>query len=95
MGELNTQIIFQLGMIGLLFFLAIREFFAYLKTKKNNSNGIVNKQLLDAITDQNNNHLKSINENINAGNNRIVDAIIQMHTEVVSKLGEIKGKLDK
>ena len=95
MEGLNTQIILQLGMVGLLFFLAIREFFSYLKTKNSKNNNTINKQLLDAITEQNENHLKSISENINTGNDRIVDAITKMHTEVASKLGEIKGKLDK
>ena len=97
MEETNTQIILQLGMVGLLFFLAIREFFAYLKNRKNNnSNGSkINQQLLDAIKDQSDNHLKSIGNNINAGNDRIVDAINSMHTDLASRLGEIKGKLDK
>jgi len=104
MEELNTQIILQLGMVGLLFFLAIREFFAYLKTKKNNNNSNgnkVNEQLLEAITAQNDNHLSSMQhsldnmrKDINTGNDRIVSAITDMHTDLASGVGEVKGKLN-
>lgn len=90
----------EIGAMGIIFALAIREFFAWLKTKKN-GNGF-NKQLLDAITIQNENHLKHINtslekicDDINFGNDKVVEAIKEMHIELAGRLGELKGKIDK
>ena len=99
---MNMDKYIELGAIGILFAIAIREFFAWLKTRKNgngNGNGF-NKQLLDAITTQNQNHLTHINvsldkmcADINCGNDRVVKAITDMHIDLASRLGELKGKI--
>jgi len=94
--------ILELGILGIALLFIIKELFTYLKTRKNGGNGNVNQQLLDAITAQNDNHLHtmqqtidSISGNINTGNDRMVDAIKAMHIDLATKLGELKGKLDK
>ncbi len=92
----------NIGMTGIALFLIIKEGFNYLRMKNNKGGESINQQLLEAITDQNDNHLKAIEksldkmgENINTGNDRVVDAIKGMHTDLASRLGELKGKLDK
>ena len=95
--------ILNYGIAGVALLLIIKEGFSYLKTRKEkNGNEVVNQQLLDAITQQNNNHLHTIQEtmdgmckDLNAGNDRLVKAITDMHTDLASRLGEIKGVLKK
>lgn len=49
MEELTPEML-QLGMVGILFFLAIREFFAYLRNKKNKDGADCgNKEIVQAI----------------------------------------------
>ncbi len=90
------------GIGGVALLLMIRELFAYLKTRKDKGGEQVNQQLLDAITQQNNNHLHTIQttmdgmcKDLNAGNDRVVKAITDMHTDLASRLGELKGVLKK
>jgi len=97
---MSTELI-QIGAVGVIFVFAIREFFLFMRTKKN-GNGNVNKQLLEAITKQNENHLHTIQEtmeaivrDINAGNNRVVDSITNGNMKIIELLGAIKGKLSK
>ncbi len=97
---MNQQLL-ELGIVGFALLYLIRELFTYLKTR-NNKEEPVDKQLLATIKSMNNNHLESMQksldtmaQNINDGNDRVVDAIKDMHTEVAGKLGELKGKLDK
>jgi hypothetical protein len=101
MQEITPQML-ELGALAAIFGLAVKEFFSYLKTKKEkNGNEAVNQQLLEAITEQNQNHLHTIQETIsgmcddlNVGNARVVKAITDMHTDLASRLGEIKGVLN-
>lgn len=92
----------EVGVLGMLMFFTVKELFGIVKARKNGGNGNVNQQLLKAITAQNDNHLQtmqktidSISGNINSGNDRMVDAIKDMHIDLATKLGELKGKLDK
>jgi len=91
----------QLGIVGFALLFLIKELFTYLKTR-NNKEEPVDKQLLATIKTLNNNHLNTMQksldkmcQNINTGNDRVVDAIKEMHTDLASRLGELKGKLDK
>lgn len=87
---MNPQIL-QLGAVAIIFALAIKEFFGYLKTRKN-GNGNYGK-MIQQLKTMNDNHLRSIGQDINTGNDRIVDAIKDMHTDLAKELGEIKGRL--
>jgi len=95
----------NVGVAGIALLFLIKELFSFLKARKNDTvgeEGSINKQLLDAITEQNENHLHSINstmetmcKDINSGNDRVVKAITDMHIDLASRLGEIKGKTYK
>jgi hypothetical protein len=90
------------GIAGVALILIIKEGFAYLKSRKEkNGSDLISQQLLDAITQQNTNHLHSIQgtiegmcKDLNLGNDRVVKAITDMHTDLASRLGEIKGVLN-
>lgn len=92
----------QLGALAIIFLFAIKEFFAWLKIRKN-KNG-VNKQILGALTQMNENHLNSIckaitegnielTKAINEGHSNTRKAITDMHKDLIEILGEIKGRL--
>ncbi len=60
------------------------------------------KAILTELQTQNQNHLHEISiqisemcNNINLGNDKVVDAIKTMHTDLASRLGEIKGVLSQ
>jgi len=98
---MDTELL-NYGIGGVALLLMIRELFSFLKTRNNKVNGKINQQLLDAITEQNRNHLHEIQKSIegmckdlNQGNDRVVKAITDMHTDLASRLGEIKGTLKK
>ena len=95
--------IVELGALAAIFGLTIKEFFSWMKSKKEKNNGSeINEKLLAAITEQNRNHLHEIQKSIegmckdlNQGNDRVVKAITDMHTDLPSRLGEIQGNLKK
>ena len=94
-----SESILQLGAVAVIFLFAVREFFAYLKSRKeapavNNSGGHLNQAILQELQTMNTNHLHSLQEAINDGNNRIVDAINNGNIKQIELLGEIKGKLE-
>lgn len=101
MQEITPQML-ELGALAAIFGLAIKEFFSWLKSRQEKNGGeAVNKQLLEAITEQNSNHLHTIQgtiegmcKDLNVGNDRVVKAITDMHTDLASRLGEIKGVLN-
>lgn len=85
----------QLGTTGALFAWFIYWFFKSRKEAKDPMNG-TGKSILEAIEKQNNNHLvhfqscmdenfKELQKSVNAGNDRIVDAIKQMHIDLLKK----------
>ena len=71
--------------------LIIRELFAFLKTKNNGSG--LNSQILRELQVMNQNHLHSLQEAINSGNDRLIDTIHKDNTKIIEALGEIKGAL--
>lgn len=74
----------QLGTVAILFLLFIKEFFAYLKSKKS-PNG-TDKELLKQVTLMNENHLNSICKEIKDGNQNVVNAITIMNRELGDKI---------
>lgn len=96
--------ILELGTVAILFLLFIREFFAYLKVKKqesNNSNGdgngiantTLSKAILGELQTMNSNHLHTIQQCVEDGNSRLVETIHNDNTKMIELLGEIKGVL--
>ena len=81
----------QLGAVAIIFLFSVKEFFGWLKARKNGSGGNYGR-MIEQLKIMNNNHLSEISKDINAGNDRIVDAIKDMHTDLAGKLGEIKGR---
>jgi hypothetical protein len=55
----------EIGAMGVIFFFAIKEFFSYLKSKKNG--GGLDKQILDELQSQSNNHLSHLQGCMEAG----------------------------
>ena len=90
--------ILQLGAVAVIFLFAIKEFFAWMKGRKesngNGSNKIGETMLLELQAIKNN-HLHELTDAINAGNDRLVDAINAGNLKTIELLGEIKGKLSK
>jgi 16S rRNA U1498 N3-methylase RsmE len=67
---------------------------------KRNGNGV--NKIQDILREQNENHLQHITDmigetcnRITDGNERVVKSITDMHTDLASRLGEIKGVLIK
>ncbi len=92
---MSEEQILQLGAVAVLFAIAIREFFAYLKAKKNGEADKTNRELLSELKLLNENHLNSIQKAITDGNRDIVEAVNNGNLRIVEKLGEICGRLDK
>jgi hypothetical protein len=86
----------QIGAIGAVFYCAIREFFAYLRSRKQAENGQntgINESMLAELQKLNGNHLHSIESAITTGNDRLIDAIHSDNLKIIELLGEIKGRL--
>ena len=95
----------QLGAMGIILIFAIKEFFSYLKSRKGNTditaNGLAT-QILKELQAMNNNHLNSIKEAIDRGNDKMTTAFMahgesehKDSMQVVELLGEIKGNLKR
>ena len=85
----------ELGAIGALFLVAIREFFNYLKTKKQGSNSNFNQQIFQELQTMNTNHLNHIQGAIESGNKTLLEALHKDNMQMIQVLGEIKGLLSK
>lgn len=93
---MSTDIL-QLGAVAMIFLFAVKEFFVYLKTRKdavNTSDQGIIKAMLGELQKMNDNHLHGLEKAINDGNNRIVEAINNGNLKQIELLGEIRGKLD-
>lgn len=82
----------QAGGVLALAALIIRELFTYLKSK-DRGNGSFNEQIFKELQTMNSNHLHSIQEAIEKGNERLVDVMHNDNTRMIEILGEIKGRL--
>ena len=88
----------QLGSLAVISLFAVKEFFGYLKSKKDNGNGNgdnLNHAIFKELQTMNSNHLHSIEEAIQDGNREIVKSINDGNRQMIQLLGEIKGSLNK
>ena len=94
-----TQDILQVGAVAVIFLFAIKEYFSWQKSRKENGNSAKGNEVMEAmlkeLRNMNENHLHSLKDAINSGNDRIVDAINRGNLKQIELLGEIKGKLSK
>ena len=91
--------ILNLGAVAIIFILCVKEFFAYLKTKKNgNGNGKYEKAL-EAINEKLGNHLTDVNKNIAsiridvASTNKEMEGVQRDLAIVKDNVNDIKIKL--
>jgi len=88
--------IIQLGAIAIIFLVAIREFFAYLKSKKDGNNGIqLNGKILEELQLMNTNHLETIRHCIESGNVELRNVLHEDFMKVIEILGRIDGRLGR
>lgn len=88
----------QLGAVAVLFLVAIREFFSYLKTRKNGNGetgGHLSQAILNELRAMNSNHLHSLQETLEEGNRNLISTIHSDNTKMIEILGEIKGNLNQ
>lgn len=84
--------IYQIGAVGVIFVFAIREFFLFLRAKRN-SNG--QNKLLDEVRLLNVNHLSSMKQTIKDGDTKIVETINTIGQKQIEILSRIEGKISK
>ncbi len=85
----------QLGAVAIIFLFFLKEFFVYLKSRKSGSNNYFSKQILEELKTQNQNHLHTINQEMNTGFDRLAEIIHSDNLTIISLLSEIKGRLDR
>ena len=98
-----TGDILQLGAVAVLFLFAIKEFFSYLKAKKqpaldkekDDKSSEVFKAIFQELQKMNSNHLHTIQGCIETGNRELVKTIHDDNIKMIEILGEIKGALSK
>lgn len=86
----------NLGAVAVIFLFATREFFTYLKSRKNGNShpeGGFNQQIFQELQRMNDNHLHTLTDAVNEGNKEIVRTINEGNLRIVQALGEIKGQL--
>ena len=84
----------QLGTVAILFLVSIREFFAYLKSRKNgngNGSGDHGAHIFQELQKMNSNHLSHIQGAIEEGNRNLVKTIHDDNMLIIQLLGEIRG----
>jgi len=97
MENINFDLI-QLGTLGVLFFFAIKEFFAFLKSRKEKNgkeSGAVDEGILEQLQLMNSNHLQHLNDCMNENNARLIEAIHEDNIKIIEVLGRIDGKLSR
>lgn len=93
------QNLLELGAIAVLFLIAIREFFSYLKSKgapnqaNCKGNDAFNKAILEELQLMNSNHLHTIQKCVEDGNKNLVETIHNDNTKMIEILGRIEGNL--
>lgn len=90
-----NETVLQLGAVAVIFAFAIKEFFAWLRTKKNGNgkNGFFNEEILRELQTTNTNHLHGIQTSIEEGNRHLIDTIHNDNVRIVELLAEIKGAI--
>jgi hypothetical protein len=90
------ETLLQLGAVFILFAIAIREFFGYLKLRKNGGSEKqygFSEAIFKELQTMNTNHLHSIEKAVREGNDRLIESMHNDNTRIVEALGEIKGRL--
>ena len=88
------ETLYILGPIGIIFIFAIKEFFSWLKSRKNGTSK-TSEDILKELQLMNTNHLNSICKTIDDGNDRIVEAVNSMEKNLGAKLDRLIGRSDK
>ena len=93
---MNAEIL-QLGAVAVIFIFAIKEFFGYLKSRKENKNSFngAAKDILKEIQSLNENHLQSIYNAVKEGNRDLIETIHSDNIKIIEILGRIEGRLNK
>jgi uncharacterized membrane protein YkvI len=84
----------NLGALAIVAAFSVKEFFKYLKSKKENGAGGTNGLILGELQLMNNNHLHELQDTMVAGNREIVDTIHKDNLQIIELLGEIKGGMN-
>ena len=84
----------QLGALGIILIFTIKELFSYLKSRKDGGETTEGAILYELKT-MNNNHLHTIQDVLEVGNNRLIDVIHADNTRIIELLAEIKGGLNQ
>lgn len=92
----------QLGTLGFIFYLAIKEFFGWLKTRNGNGQSdkpdgqdLLLQKILAELRLQNSNHLTHVQLELEKGYSKLNDTVRNGNERIVDKLSEISGKLSK
>ena len=86
----ENQLLYILGPIGILFLFAIKEFFSWLKTKKNGKNN--NGEILKIVQELKGNHFENLNtklDNLISQSNQMEQAL----NKIINLLVEIKTRI--
>lgn len=92
---METNELMQLGALGILFALAIKEFFAYLKTRKNGHSETVDNVIVAALNKLGDNHLNHVEMAVKEGDQKIVEKLNELQIKTLEVLIEIKERLPK
>ncbi len=85
----------NLGAVAIIFLFFLKEFFTYLKSRKNSPGNGFSKQILEELKTQNQNHLHTINQEMNTGFDRLAEIIHTDNTKIIELLARIEGRLSK
>lgn len=88
----------NLGAVAVIFLFAVKEFFSYLKSRKNGESPPgtpLSNEVVMELKRMNDNHLHTLTDTVRDGNEKIVQTINDGNLKIVEALGEIKGQLKK
>lgn len=86
--------IIDIGVLGIVVIFAIKETFAFLKSKKN-ADGPVMAGIFKELQTMNNNHLHTLQDTVENNNKELIRAIDDGNRQMIEILGRIDGKLSK
>lgn len=87
--------LFELGATAVVSVIAILALVNVIKAKKQQSNGTMDKRILEQLQILNENHLETLSKCINENNRNLVDTIHDDNKTIIELLGEIKGLLSR
>jgi RecA/RadA recombinase len=92
MEDLITSKVAEFGVLGIVILFSIREFFSYLKAKKE-GNGSAGKEIVTALQKMGSNDLEHIKECISNSNTSVKDCLHSDMLKMIEILGRIEGRL--